>query len=417
MIHRIKLLIIMLLALGLLAACAAGAAGPVGPQGPPGPQGAPGEAGPPGPVGPAGPSGPQGEAGVSYHAPTYVGSDACQECHEDLYASYKMTGHPYKLNRVVDGQPPEYPFSTVPNPPEGYTWDDILYVIGGYGWKARFIDQQGYIITGDENATTQYNLWNDNLDMGDNWVAYHAGEEKPYDCGSCHTTGYQPEGNQLGLPGLIGTWVEDGIGCEECHGPGENHINDPYLVSMDVNRDSELCGSCHIRGDVTEINAKDGFIQHHEQYEELYESKKRVMRCVDCHNPHQTVKYADEIDLEPVKTACENCHFEQDEYQKITDRRHANCVDCHMPRISKSALGNAEQFSGDLRTHLMAINPLATSQFSRDGSTAQPYLALDFACRSCHRDDGRGPDFTSEELVEAALGFHDRELAGSLNRR
>ena len=414
--HRTMVFTIMLVSLVLLAACAAGAVGPVGPQGPPGPQGAPGEAGPPGPMGPAGPSGPQGEAGLSYPAPTYVGSDACQECHEELYASYKMTGHPYKLNRVVDGQPPEYPFSEVPSPPEGYTWDDILYVIGGYGWKARFIDQEGFIITGDENATTQYNLWNDNLDMGENWVAYHPGEEKPYNCGSCHTTGYQPEGNQLGLPGLIGTWVEDGIGCEECHGPGENHVNDPYLVNMDVNRDSELCGSCHIRGDVTEIDASGGFIKHHEQYEELYESKKRVMRCVDCHNPHSTVKYADEADVEPVKTECENCHFEQDEYQKINDRRHAKCIDCHMPRVTKSALGDIEQYSGDLRTHLMAINPLATSQFGRDGSTAQPYLALDFSCRSCHRDDGRGPDLAEEELVEAALGFHDRELAGSLNR-
>ncbi len=236
--RKTALFITLVLAITLLAACAAGSAGPVGPMGPPGPQGAPGQAGPAGPLGPAGPAGPTGEAGLSYHAPTYVGSDACQECHEDLYASYMQTGHPYKLNKVVDGQPPVYPFSEVTNPPEGYTWDDILYVIGGFGWKARFIDQEGYIITGDADATTQYNLYNKTLKMGDNWVAYHAGEEKPYDCGSCHTTGYQPEGHQLGLPGLIGTWVEDGIGCEECHGPGENHVNDPYMVSMDIDRDS-----------------------------------------------------------------------------------------------------------------------------------------------------------------------------------
>ena len=185
---------------------------------------------------------------------------------------------------------------------------------------------------------------------------------------------------------------------------------------MDVNRDSELCGSCHIRGDVTEIDASGGFIQHHEQYEELYESKKRVMRCVDCHNPHQTVKYADEIDMEPTKTACENCHFNNAEYQKIDDRRHAKCVDCHMPRVSKSALADEAKFTGDLRTHLMAINPNATSQFSKDGTTSQPYLALDFACRSCHSDDGRGPNLEDAVLVEAATGFHDRDLAGSLNK-
>ena len=72
----------------------------------------------------------------------------------------KPSGHPWKLNKVVDGQPPEYPFTEVPEPPEGVTWDDVAYVIGGYNWKARFIGQDGFIITGDEDATTQYNFAN-----------------------------------------------------------------------------------------------------------------------------------------------------------------------------------------------------------------------------------------------------------------
>ena len=63
---------------------------------------------------------------------------------------------------MVDGQPPTYPYDSVTGgvttPPEGYTWDDITYVIGGYNWKARFIDTEGYNITGEEDATTQYNF-------------------------------------------------------------------------------------------------------------------------------------------------------------------------------------------------------------------------------------------------------------------
>lgn len=413
-LHTAIFLIIMLF---LVAACGGipGPAGPAGPVGAPGPQGPEGVPGPPGPVGAPGDQGPEGPAGVSFAPPIYVGADACQECHEEIYTSYRETGHPYKLNRVVDGEAPTYPFSEVPNPPEGYTWDDILYVIGGYGWKARFIDQQGFIITGSVSDTTQYNLYNKNLKMGENWVAYHAGEEKPYNCGSCHTTGYRPEGNQDGLPGLIGTWAEDGITCEECHGAGEHHVNDPYMVEMTINRDAESCGACHRRGDVTEIDASGGFIKHHEQYEELFESKKRVMDCVDCHDPHRTVKYASRG--EGIKTDCENCHFENEQYQKINDRRHANCIDCHMPYVTKSALGDPERFTGDVRTHLMAINPFAKSQFDKDGAFAQPYLALDFACRGCHYDGGRGSELTDEELQEAAIDFHSREMAGSLNRQ
>lgn len=352
---------------------------------------------------------------LDFAAPDFVGSESCAECHQDIYDSFMLTGHPYKLNKVVDGQPPKYPFSEVPNPPEGYTWDDILYVIGGYGWKARFINKDGFIITGDEDATTQYNLYNEDLKMGENWVAYHAGEERPYNCGSCHTTAYSPEGNQDGLPGLIGTWVEDGIGCEECHGPGSQHIQAPIRVSMEVETDSRLCGKCHRRGeDITDIDASGGFIRHHEQYEELFASKKRVMNCVDCHNPHESTVYAPEI---AIKADCERCHFDKAKYQKITDRRHAQCIDCHMPRVSKSALADPDIFSGDLRTHLMAINPDATSQFDEEGKMTQPYLALDFACNSCHSEAGRADVIPEQDLVEFATGYHNRDQAGSLNRR
>jgi len=399
----------------LLAGCATMAqAGPPGPVGDPGPAGPPGPVGPEGPAGPQGPAGPEGAAGLDYRPATYVGSDACQECHEDLYATFLETGHRHALTKIVDGKAPELPFSKLPDPPAGYTWADVLYVVGGYGWKARFVDQQGYLITGDAEAKTQYNLRNKTLDMGDDWVAYHAGEQVSFDCGFCHTSGYIPQGNQNGLAGLVGTWTEEGIGCEECHGPGSSHVNDPYLVAMPINRDAELCGSCHRRDEVTQIDAENGFIQHHEQYEELFESKKRVMDCVDCHNPHETVKYAKGL---AVKTDCENCHFEKEQFQKINDRRHAKCVDCHMPLVTVSAVGDPARFTGDVRTHLMAINPYATDQFDKDGAFALPYISLSFACRGCHYRDGRAPDLSYEELQQAAIGYHDRELAGTLKKK
>jgi Collagen triple helix repeat (20 copies)/Cytochrome c554 and c-prime len=423
----VVLVVIPLFSLALLVACLGssgtpGLVGPVGEVGPPGPQGTAGPAGPQGEAGPAGATGPAGPPGPAYQPATYVGAPACQECHTEIYTGFLQSGHRYQLNKVVDGQAPQYPFSAVPQPPEGYSWNDILYVIGGYGWKARFIDKEGYIITGntisnttsDAISKTQYNLLNKRLKLGDDWVAYHAGEKLPYDCGSCHTTGYRPEGHQDGLPGLVGTWAEDGVQCEACHGPGSNHVNDPYLVRLEVNRDSELCGQCHSRGEVTQIDAKDGFIQHHEQYEELFESKKRVMRCVDCHNPHQTTKYATGLGI---KTACENCHFVEAEFQRISDRKHAQCVDCHMPYVTMSAVGDAARFSGDVRTHLMAINPFATAQFDKAGEFAQPYLALDFACKGCHNEQGRAPVLEDERLQAVATGYHDRTLAGSENKQ
>ena len=148
-----------------------------GPAGPPGPEGAQGPPGPSGRDGSDGPAGPAGVDGVSFEPPQYVGSEACAECHEETYNVFMGSGHPYKLTKVESGVPPEYPFTELPGPPDGYSWDDISYVIGGYNWKARFVDQDGYIITGDENATTQYNFYNEELELGDDWVAYHPGEE------------------------------------------------------------------------------------------------------------------------------------------------------------------------------------------------------------------------------------------------
>ena len=338
----------------------------------------------------------------------YVGAAACEECHQDIYEVFIKSGHPYKLNRVVEGQPPTYPFTEVVDPPEGYTWDDITYVIGGYNWKARFIGQDGFIITGDENATTQYSFANPDIGKDAVWVAYHAGEKKPYDCGPCHTTGYKPEGNQDGLEGLVGTWTEPGIQCEECHGPGNNHVANPYGVALKVDRDSASCGSCHRRGSVEAINAKGGFIRHHEQYEELFQSKHQALQCVTCHDPHAGVVASRKDGTDTVRVECESCHFQQARFQKSEIMKSfVPCIDCHMPRIVKNAQGDAEKNTGDIRTHMWAIDPYATAQFSEDGSTAISQVSLQFACNSCH-GVGSASDKTDEELQETAIGYHDR---------
>jgi nitrate/TMAO reductase-like tetraheme cytochrome c subunit len=342
----------------------------------------------------------------------YVGMETCGECHSDISDVFVKSGHPFKLNKVVDGQPPEYPFTEVPNPPEGYTWDDILYVIGGYNWKARFIDKEGFIITGDAAATTQYNFANEVVGNEAGWVPYHAGEETPYDCGSCHTTGYSPEGNQDGLPGLIGTWEEDGITCEECHGPGSLHVDNPRGVALKVNRDAAECGACHRRGAVESVDASGGFIQHHEQYEELFQSKHAIMDCVQCHDPHTGVVQLRQAGVQTVRTSCENCHFESAKYQSneahVEDE--VTCIDCHMPRVTKSAVGNKDTFTGDIRTHLMAIDVDQVGQFDPEGTVALSQLSLDFACKHCHVPDSAF-EKTDEELREAATRYHERPAA------
>jgi hypothetical protein len=411
--YRIPLLFILLLTTSLLLAACAGAAGPQGLDGPAGP---PGPEGPQGPAGLAGQPGPKGE--VASSAASYVGAEICSACHIDIYEMYVQSGHAWKLNPVVDGQAPDYPFTSVPNPPDGYTWDDILYVIGGYNWKARFVNKEGYIITdapgstGNASYLNQYNLANQMLGKNADWVTYNSGTENlPYDCGACHTTGYNPSGNQDDLPGLIGTWAEPGIKCEACHGPGSLHASNPQGYSMQIDRDAEACGECHIRGEIEAVDAKDGFIQHHEQYEELFQSKHITLDCVVCHDPHSGVVQLREAGEQTVRTRCENCHFEQAKFQNNVSHKALglSCLECHMPRITMSAWGVPEKFTGDIRTHIMAIDPLQIGQFSEDGATALSQIGLDFACRHCH-GAGLGAERTDEELINAAVDYHARSV-------
>jgi hypothetical protein len=85
-----------------------------------------------------------------------------------------------------------------------------------------------------------------------------------------------------------------------------------------------------------------------------------------------------------------------------------------MPLATKSAVGDPEQYTADVHTHLFAINPLAISQF--DDDISQPYLSLEFACKGCHNEDGSGGRVSDERLIEVATGYHDRDLAGSVTR-
>lgn len=331
-------------------------------------------------------------------AASYVGAATCNFCHAETYDDFMKTGHPYKLNKVHSGIPPGYPdfVQELPGPPDGYTWNDISYVIGGFGWKARFIDNNGYIITGEE---VQWNL------ETREWAGYHAGEApgtKPYDCGRCHTTGYEASEteHQDGLPGILGTWAEPGITCEACHGPGSRHAIDPEEYSMTIDRSADLCGECHYRSEDHRILASGGLIRHHEQYDEMLSAGHAALSCVSCHDPHKSTKYDAG---EAIITSCTYCHTTMTIDHSGTD----DCVLCHMPRSVKSAVSFSEgvYLRGDMRSHIFAIGSDTTlSQFyDEDGSTySRGFNGLNFACLAfCH---------TSHDLEWAAQyapGIHE----------
>jgi len=346
----------------------------------------------------------------------YVGASTCRACHSGIYDEVFQSGHPYKLNEVVAGTPPSYPFvggrllSVVPGTPAPTTWDSVSYVIGGYHWKARFLDLEGWIITGDE---VQYNF------ATDAWSGYHADEArgtKPYNCGACHTTGWVPDESpnhdnlsmhQDGLPGIWGTWSETGITCEGCHGPGAEHASGPSRANIG-HPTTETCGTCHSRGDVNVVDVSGGLIKHHEQYEEILLNSAPHDDCQTCHNPHRSVvnDLGGVTDIGASCGAAEGgCHGDVTVNTHVAGHDALECFDCHMPFTAKSATstGAGVYLKGDLRGHRVriAVTDLAAADtmFNAEGTAlAGDFVTLDFACLQCHN----GVDASQQDLGWAA---------------
>lgn len=346
----------------------------------------------------------------------YVGSEACQTCHTDIYNKFIESGHPYKLNKIINNQQPSIPFTTdagliIPTP-AGFGWGNITYIIGGYGWKVRFLDSKGYIMS--ENGDTQYNLEDGSQ------VAYHPGDAMgtlKYNCGRCHTTAWVSVADggtpQDGLEGMDGQFFKGGVHCEQCHGMGSVHAFTQSASDITLDKSSDLCGSCHYRNEDHTIAASGGFIKHHEQYDEWLTSAHNTSNigCNTCHDPHAGTKRDDQALGEGVKINCESCHPNKDASKHMALA--LSCVQCHMPKISKSAIANGA-YVGDIKTHIFKINTSATgTMFSTDGTKANPNgdgMSLDYVCYQCHKDDngegGNNSQRSMTVLSNKATGFH-----------
>ncbi len=304
--------------------------------------------------------------------------DSCLACHPREWNQWVTSGHPFALRTAEEARSAGLPL------PEGYAWNDISHVIGGRYKKTRYADQNGYLITrtgpkNDQPGKNQYNL-----ETG-RWVDYEAGRQLKYDCGSCHTTGYEAEGRQNSMEGAVGTWKYGGITCERCHKPAAGHVTSGGdKAQVTIERSPDLCGKCHIRGEKNKIPARDGFIQHNAQFNEQQSRKMHRLNCVECHNPHLPA-------LTGIRKQCVDCHAGQGkEYEgSVMQKAGVACKECHMPKMVKSA-ESFGPYVGDMRAHLFAINTdPAAGQFTADGAFANNYITVEFACLGCHQARNR----------------------------
>ena len=205
------------------------------------------------------------------------------------------------------------------------------------------------------------------------------------------------------------------IACRECH-----------------TRDGEKLYPAYVPAG-NRIKASAGFIQHHEQYDEMVginpdnvaagaKGPHANLLCVACHNPHTTTVYMGVSGDPPgMDKACAVCHnptgIGGKEYSLTGDMAAVGCAECHMPYLVKSAVSypavGTGPSEGDIRTHIGQIDLTTTTQFTATGSFAYPWITGQYACNHCHN----GVDRFGLSFPDLTTTIHGGSPAGADARR
>lgn len=385
--------------------------------------------------------------------PSYVGSKKCKRCHGKIYKQWESSWHhktldkPSKKTVLGDFQAAptaetgleaiksrrggEYTVTTVgPNlKPETFV---VKYVLGGKRvqqyltqlpdgsfrtlpvvWKVSESQWKDYHGIKTHQATDR-NFWSSPQQI---WNR---------ECAGCHATGLQVNYDK-DTNSYKSEWVEEGIGCEACHGPGSNHIRIgghetivPIKRLGSFRRRIDVCGQCHSQGvsrksmisypfpvgflpgeslfDYFEtIDPKTrrntpyfwgsaherDFHQEYMGYRRSTHFRKRVAECTTCHDPHGS-KYPSNLHRPADdNTLCYGCHKGIEEaLEAHTNHPESSpgsvCTNCHMSCTVRT------DFYHDVHSHTLWV----------PSSYDVARYKTPSACKNCH------PDSTAEWMSE-----------------
>ncbi len=350
----------------------------------------------------------------------YVGDETCATCHEDLYASYQTHGMAQSFYRLTpDNAVEDFAGVAVRHTPTGFVYrarregdrfvqeeyreapdgtiDHRLvrtmdYVVGsGSAARTYLTEENGRLYELPLTWYTQAPVEGQGTTVGaalganGHWglsPGYAVsngrfGRRIPERCMACHN------GTSEAVPFADGKYASlaDGIGCEQCHGPGSLHVEartsnpeapdsvdvtivNPAWLSMDLQLD--VCQQCHLNGAVSVLREGEtptsfrpgrplsahravfgleggargvNVISHADRMKAsscFIESQS--MTCVTCHDPHQGFRQSGP---DYFNATCRTCHEPaalqatmptpalRDQHETT-----ANCFSCHMPKVT-----------------------------------------------------------------------------------
>ena len=364
---------------------------------------------------------------------TFVGSQTCKQCHERTYLEWRTSLHSRMMRDVK-----QEPFANIgdfdsPSDVRTFARDQVKYVLGSQ-WKQQYLKKEGDDLI---VLPAQYSAFNGE------WKAYFP--DKPEkrnwfkECAGCHATGVDPSKK---------TFVEMGVSCEACHGPGSNHVEAipgfeiPTIISaarLTPSLAAQICGSCHTRGRSPKSNyAFPVDYQNHkgeanlklffdeadpahvddaeyfwpsgesrysnQQYLDWKQSEhaKVGVTCITCHSVHKSKsalqglgEVANPLMIIRSKTRlfedrlCKSCHTTPQHRSAHRIHTFGSCVRCHMPKVA--GIGEA----GDAHSHTFRF------MFPQDSLKAGGIEKQPNACNSCHHHQ-KNPAEDLAGFLEAA---------------
>jgi predicted CXXCH cytochrome family protein len=350
----------------------------------------------------------------------YVGSQACEKCHAQVYERWKKTP---MANVVRD--PHEHPEAIIPdlskNPLAKFTKEQVAFVYGSV-WKQRYFTKIGddYFPEPAQWDVTN-KVWRPYFVANgtDWWATLYPPDnmQRPTGptCDGCHSVDYDIHTKKV---------AEWNVGCERCHGPGGEHVEHPSRgnilnpARMDYVHANDTCIQCHSQGrpltDPIEGRHYDWPVGYHlglnlQDFWQLEEHTlgagtfthfadgtahknrmqgndfvqsvmyRRGVTCFSCHDVHGTDNYAQL--RKPVDKLCLDCHgpmsLNGPRTATLEEHTHhkdgtpgSQCVACHMPKI-ETTIADVK-----VRAHTFAfITPAMTDKYK-----------IPNPCITCHAD-------------------------------
>lgn len=343
----------------------------------------------------------------------FTGSQVCSECHAEIADRFFRSGMGRSIAKVNESPPPHEDYERNTQ----FVSGKRTYRVQKDGenvWHHESIsDDEGVIYDqaelvqfaiGSNTRGRSYLMWRDGLIFmspiswysQDGWglsPTYLADRHVRFSrriteaCVVCHSGRVVTDaGREHVFPQPV--FLEQSIGCERCHGPGEDHVKyrrnssamgDDPILKLDTlappERDA-VCYQCHfqgeerilrygrsesdfrpgmkfsdvwtsfIKGNGTDGESTTAVSQAMQMQSSIcYQASAGRLGCVSCHDPHETP--AAETRSAVFDRRCLECHDKRGCSLSVEQRElepaNGSCIHCHMPSLNASNIPHTSQ--------------------------------------------------------------------------